>query len=249
MTIHRTAERGFSLGAGAYERSRPDYPPRAVTFLAQVLELSAGHTVVDLAAGTGKWTEQLAPLGAKLIAVEPLSAMRAHLATTVPSAQVLGGTAEALPLAHGSVDAVLVAQAFHWFDAEKAAREIHRVLRPGGGLGLVWNVRDEAVPWVATLNELLSPYQEGTPHFGTGAWRAPFERGELFEPLQSRQFAHEQTLDADALCTRLASISFIAVLPEAKRTAVLDKARALVADMPRSFTLPYVTEVRWTRRR
>ena len=135
------AARGFQAGAEAYERGRPGYPTDAVDALTDALGVGPGATVVDLAAGTGKLTRLLVPSGATVIAIEPVDAMRRTLAAMLPRVPVVAGTAESMPLRDGSAGAVVAAQAFHWFDGEAALAEIHRVLAPGGRLGLVWNVR------------------------------------------------------------------------------------------------------------
>jgi ubiquinone/menaquinone biosynthesis C-methylase UbiE len=136
--VHRAAATGFARSVEAYERGRPDYPPEAIAYLQRELELRAGRTVVDLAAGSGKLTRQLVALRCEVIAVEPVDEMRAAIGAGI---RTLEGTAEAIPLPDASADAVTVAQAFHWFDGPKALAEIARVLRPGGALALVWNRR------------------------------------------------------------------------------------------------------------
>src|SRR5205807_4612798 len=108
--------RGFDRAAEIYERARPEYPPQAVTWLAERLDLRAGRTVVDLGAGTGKLTRALVATGARIVAVEPLAEMRRVLEGAVPEAEALAGTAEAMPLPDAFADAVTVAAAFHWFD-------------------------------------------------------------------------------------------------------------------------------------
>jgi len=155
VDLSDVAAAGFGAGAQDYERGRPSYPDDLVVWMAERLRIGAGSRVVDLAAGTGKLTRLLVPTGADLVAVEPVAAMREQLAAVVPGVPALDGTAESIPLAPASVDAVTVAQAFHWFDADAALAEIARVLRPGGALGLVWNERDVREPWVAELSKLI----------------------------------------------------------------------------------------------
>jgi len=215
---------GYGRSAAAYERGRPGYPQSAIDFLAARLRLAPGRTVVDLAAGTGKLTRSLLTTGADVIAVEPVPEMRAALPA---GARAVTGTAEAMPLAPASADAVTVAQAFHWFDGDAALAEIHRVIRPGGALALVWNRRrmDDALN--QAIEDLLAPYRRQTSTFHTEAWRAAFERTKLFGPLAERVFTNEQRLDADGLADRIASVSFIAALEEKERTKVLRAARAL----------------------
>ena len=130
--VHEVAARGFGSGAVAYDRARPSYPPEAVAWLAEKLGIAPGRRVVDLAAGTGKLTGLLAEAGADLVAVEPVTAMRDRLRQRLPAVPLLAAVAESLPFASGSVDAVVVAQAFHWFDARQAMTELGRVVRPGG---------------------------------------------------------------------------------------------------------------------
>src|ERR1700761_4890891 len=132
MSIHDEARRGFQVGAAAYERGRPSYPGEAIAWLAEDLDLGPGRTVLDVGAGTGKLTRELVASGASVVAVEPVPAMRAVLEQTVPGAQAMDGTAEALPFGDQSVDAIAVAQAFHWFDVPRTLAEFHRVLRPTG---------------------------------------------------------------------------------------------------------------------
>jgi SAM-dependent methyltransferase len=180
--------------------------------------------VVDLAAGTGKLTRALLVTGAEVVAVEPVAEMRAALPA---GARAVDGTAEAMPLDDASADAVAVAQAFHWFDGDAAVAEIHRVLRPGGALALVWNRRRMDDPLNQAINELIAPYRGHPSAFHTGAWRAAFDRTELFGPLEERVFPNDHVLDADGLVDRIASVSFIATLDEKKRMKVLHAVRAL----------------------
>ncbi|MGH3091896.1 MAG: class I SAM-dependent methyltransferase [Gaiellaceae bacterium] len=251
--VHESAARGFARAPEDYEQGRPTYPREALALLARVLRLEPGRTVLDLAAGTGKLTRALAPTGARLVAVEPVPAMRAKLAESLPEARVLAGTAERIPLADGSVDAVAVAQAFHWFDGDAALAEIHPVLRPGGRLGLVWNARDEAVPWVAGLTGIMEPHCRGTPGYRAGEWRPAFERTALFTRLEQAQFHLEHELTPDGVVARVASVSFVAALPDAARDGVLGRVRELLAEDPETrgratVVLPYRTDVYWCER-
>lgn len=212
-----------------------------------MLGIRPGRTVVDVAAGTGKLTRLLVPAGAAVVAVEPSEAMRAQLARAVPGVAVFDGTAESLPLDSGSADAIVAGQAFHWFDGERALREIHRVLRRGGGLGMLWNVRDRTVEWTARLADLTEPYRKGGPKYRDDAWRTAFEATTLFTPLEFRSFPFEHEVDADTMVERMASISWIAVLPEGERLPLLSRVRALFDGMPQRFPVPYHTDVWWCR--
>jgi SAM-dependent methyltransferase len=241
--IHPAARGGFALAADAYERGRPGYPEAAVEFLAARLRLGPGRTVVDLAAGTGKFTRPLLATGAEVVAVEPVAEMRAALPA---AARAVDGTAEAIPLRPASADAVTVAQAFHWFDGDAALAEIHRVLRSGGTLALVWNRRRMDDPLNRAVEELIAPYRGHTPALRTNAWRAAFERTDLFGPLEEHAFPNDQSLDADGLVDRVASISFIASLDEAARADVLQAVRALAGEG--RVTIRHDTEVHLSER-
>lgn len=239
--VHRAAAQGFARSADAYERGRPGYPDEAIRFL--LAELPAQPVVLDLAAGTGKLTRPLLDAGLSVIAVEPLEEMRA----AVPAAaRALDGTAESIPLGDGSVDAVTVGQAFHWFDGDAALPEIARVLRAGGLLALFWNRRVEDDPVNRAIDALVDPHRGEVPTHRGDAWRAAFERTRLFGPFEERVFDNVQELDADGLEARVGSISFIAALDPAERERVLDDARAIAGTG--AVTVPYRTEVQVCRR-
>ena len=237
--VHDAAARGFSRSADAYDRARPDYPAAAVAWLAERLGLRPGRTVVDLAAGTGKLTRPLAATGAEVVAIEPVAEMRARIGDA--AARSLDGTAEAVPLPDASADAVTVAQAFHWFDGPAALAEIHRVLRPGGALALVWNRRPLEDPVHAAIERIIAPHRGDAPAHRTGAWRAAFDATTLFGPLEERTFAHSRPHDADALADRVGSTSFVAALDDGPQADVIAAVRALAAEGP--VELPYVCEV------
>jgi ubiquinone/menaquinone biosynthesis C-methylase UbiE len=227
------ATRGFELAADAYERGRPDYPAAAIDWLVERLDLRPGRAVVDLAAGTGKLTRLLVPSGVEVIAVEPIAEMRAK----IENAHVLEGTAEAIPLPDDSADAVTVAQAFHWFRAEEALAEIRRVLRPGGGLALVWNVRDERDPIHAAASAIMRPLEEKVPRRGKQNW------SDVIDATETATFDHEQLVDEDAFVERFTSVSFVAAAPAEQRAEVEEQLRALARDAGTPIQLPYVTEI------
>jgi SAM-dependent methyltransferase len=233
------ATRGFELAADAYERGRPDYPAAAIDWLVERFDLGPGRTVVDLAAGTGKLTRLLVPSGADVIAVEPIAEMRAKL----ENARAIEGTAEAISLPDASADAVTVAQAFHWFRAEEALVEIHRVLRPGGGLALVWNVRDERNALQAAASELLDPLGRDTPRRQKRPWRDVIDGSGLFTPAERVSFPHEQVVDEEGFIERFTSISFVASAPPDVLADVTERLRALARGAGTPVRLPYVTEL------
>lgn len=227
MDAQRWRERAGSFGAGAevYERSRPSYPVESVRWLLP----DGARRVLDLGAGTGRLAAVLLDLGLEVVAVEPSDEMRSYVP---PAVQALPGTAEAVPLPDASVDAVLVGQAFHWFDVGPALAEMARVLRPGGTVGLLWNVRDERVPWVREVWRLIDA--EGVELSYPFAAQAGLTEPEL------RTFAYEQQLDADRLVELVASRSMLLTLPAAEQDALLEQVPALAP--PGLFMLPYRTE-------
>jgi len=230
--IHHAAADGYASGADTYVKGRPDYPPAVSAWLRDTLGLGPGKTVLDLGAGTGKFTPRLVDTGATVIAVEPVPAMLAKLSAALPQVRALAGTATAIPLPDASVDAVVCAQAFHWFATSEALDEILRVLKPGGKLGLVWNLRDASVPWVARLDAIVNEAEGDTPRYYTGAWRRVFPHAGL-TPLQETQFSQEHTgTPEDVLFNRVRSTSFIAALPPQARQGIDDAIRALIASEP-----------------
>jgi MOSC domain-containing protein YiiM/SAM-dependent methyltransferase len=252
MAIHESAAKGFSAGADAYERGRPDYAPEAVATLVRQLRIGPGTRVLDLGAGTGKLTRQLVGTGAEIVAVEPVAEMRAKLVAAVLGVEAIEGTAERIPLPNHSVDAVVVAQAFHWFDGVRALSEIHRVLKPTGGLGVIWQSRDATRPWIVRLNEIIDGAAAGQLRYRGDAWRASFDLSALFDPLQTARFGHIQRGDAATMVDRVASISYVAAMPDDRRAVVLDSVRTLLATDPDTadtevIELPYVADVFWTR--
>jgi SAM-dependent methyltransferase len=252
--VDERAAQGLRFGPAAddYERGRPDWPPAAVERAAQALGLTADATVVDLGAGTGKLTRLLAERFARVVAVEPLAAMRQRLADRLPRVEVHDGVAERLPLADGAAQAVFVAEAFHWFDGPAALAEIARVLAPGGGVVLLWNIPaggwDPPPPEQvrALWREALSRGGEpGGPRLERGEWRAAFA-GSPFDALQHEEIPHELVRDRDGLIANAMSVSSIAGLPAGERDAL---RTALAAALPQGrFRQPLLTHLYWARR-
>jgi SAM-dependent methyltransferase len=248
VSVHPRAAVGFGRGADAYERARPDYPAEAIVWLQDRLELGPGRTVVDLAAGTSKLTRLLVPTGARVVAVEPVEPMRAILARAVAGAEVVDGTAEAMPLPDGSADAVTVAQAFHWFSTEDALSEIHRVLRPGGRLALVWNRRDLNAPVQAAMHDIITRHRGDVPTHRSGRWKSAFETTALFGPLEEHLVPHHQDLDRHALVDRVMSTSVMAALPDAERSLAVADIEQVAAQHAEPIRIDYTTQLYVSRR-
>lgn len=242
MSIHQHASRGFQQGAAAYERGRPGYPRPAVDWLCSRLDLRPGRTVLDVGAGTGKLTRELVGTGATVLAVEPVPAMRAVLEQLVPTARAMDGTAESLPVEEETVDAITVAQAFHWFDVPRTLAEFHRVLRPGGRFGLIWNRRQLDQPLHREISAIMEPYHHDTPSHARGEWRAPLAASGLFAPAGELEVPYEQPVDVEGLVDRVGSTSYIAALPQGERDGVLGRIRDLAERSEAPLCLAYTTE-------
>jgi SAM-dependent methyltransferase len=229
--VDPVAEGGFASAADHYRRSRPTYAREAIGLLKE--RLPSGP-VVDLAAGTGILTGQLRRAGREVVAVEPLAEMLAQLRLAQPGVPGVQAVAECLPLRGGEIAAVTVAQAFHWFDAAAALAELARVLAPGGVLAMVWNVRDESVPWVGGLADLIEarsgarPYTEHPEH----PWEEVVERDGRFEHLDTHRFANPVPSGVESVLERVRSTSSVAVMPEREREALVTEAAGLLARTP-----------------
>lgn len=237
----------FGTVATEYERARPDYPEEAVSWLARELGIQSGRDVLDLGAGTGKLTRQIAALGPNVVAVEPDDEMRFELERAVHGVEALPGTAEAIPLPDSSVDAITCAQAFHWFAVDRALPEMWRVLREGGGVGVVWNLRDETDRLQARLTEIVGESDRG---WSVGALfsDAATQSGRFIDGRQM-SCAHEQLLPRAQLVARVASMSAVAALDEPERSRVYDRVQELADSVPEPIRLAYVTWAYAFRRR
>lgn len=243
-----TSSEGYKTGAEAYVSGRPSYPPEALNWLRDSVGVGPGRTVLELGGGTGKFVPLLRQCGGTLLAVEPIDAMRAQLTAKFPEIKALAGSAEAIPLPDASVDAVVCAQAFHWFAHAAALQEIRRVLSPGGVLGLIWNGRDETVPWVADLSAITDIWEGHTPRYVTGEWRRVFP-APGFEFIEERHARNAHVGPAEqVIVKRTLSVSFIAALPQQQQAHVEDQVRALIARTPElskggEVSFPYQTSM------
>jgi SAM-dependent methyltransferase len=224
---------GFADVAAVYERGRPDYPPAVVERIVSELGAAARPParVLDLGAGTGKLTRPLLAAGLDVVGVEPLERMRAALARSVGSERALDGRAEALPFGDASLGGAVCAEAFHWFDGDRAAAELARVLRPGAGLVVTWLVHqgDEG-PWTREVRAILEPLWKAGSHPGIveGRRGEALERQAGFAPVERGEVWFEDQLDREGLLAWFASFSVIGALPEAERADALGRIAAIV---------------------
>jgi SAM-dependent methyltransferase len=227
----------FGRAAELYERARPGWPPAAVEHALHELGLGTSSTVTEVGAGTGKLTRELVPRVARVVAVEPDEEMRAVLERVVPEADARAGRAEKLPLPDASVDAVLAAEAFHWFDAPAALVEFARVLRPGGGVALLWNASADSGPGTAfepkppaefwEAHERRSLRKRPQDSYGSGLWREAFAASPFGE-LSEAGFANSLELDRDGVIDHMQSWSVIAGLPDQDRRELVEELRSLL---------------------
>ncbi|KAL2628831.1 hypothetical protein R1flu_013517 [Riccia fluitans] len=257
--VHDVAAKGFDAEPVAYESSRPSYPEAAVDQIQTELGLVPNESrVLDLGAGSGKFTRLLLPRNYHITAVEPARSMRETFTTILPEIPILDGTASSIPVESGSQDAVIVAQAFHWFARIDTLREIHRVLKPRGRLGLIWNLEDRtAKKWVAELRDLYEKYEMGTPQYRLGLWKEVWqtnEAQELFSKLEEAHFEHEMLCSVDMVWGRVRSKSYVACQSEEVKRALkeqvllaLQSAEDLELDEFATGLVryPYKTDVFW----
>jgi SAM-dependent methyltransferase len=237
VTTEETRQRSLSFGeeAAAYERGRPSYPPEAIDWLLP----NGARDVLDLGAGTGKLTVRLVERGLDVIAVDPIPDMLEVLRNSLPDTPALLGTAEEIPLPDDSVDSVVVAQAWHWFDPERAIKEVARILRPGGRVGLVWNVRDERLGWVKELGRIIG-------HEDDPAERRDVTLPPPFADVERHEFEWTSYLTPQALIDLVASRSYCITSPAEVKSRTLAQVRDLLSTHPAlahatGLALPYVT--------
>lgn len=251
--IHHAARSGFSKASSAYVSGRPGYPKAIDSWLRDTVGMCSNKRVVDLAAGTGKFTAHLVRTGADIVAVEPVPQMLDQLRHSYPSVSAKEGSATRIPVDDGSADALFCAQAFHWFASSETMAEIGRVLKPGGIFGLIWNVRDETCGWVAALSRIMTPFEKGAPRFHEGQWRSVFP-AKGFGELREATFEHGHRGRFETVVVdRIMSVSFIAALAPSEREEVGRQIRLLAKSYPdladkTDVMFPYRTLVAWTEK-
>ncbi|MGE8559434.1 MAG: class I SAM-dependent methyltransferase [Acinetobacter sp.] len=247
QSLHPAAQKGFSSAAELYQQVRPGYPAEIVNWLQHQLQLGTNSQVIDLGSGTGKFLPYLQQITSHIIAIEPVQEMLAQLQHAFPDIQTLQASSEQLPVAANSVDAVICAQSFHWFDNVETLQQIHQVLKTSGHLALIWNQRDIQVDWVKALADLIEPFEGNTPRYHSEKWKAVFEHQSLFqlENVQTFQQQHVGTVE-NVVSKRLLSTSFIAAMPDPEQ----QQLKALFEQIVFTFTgkypqdeiaFPYVT--------
>ncbi|XP_078346628.1 uncharacterized protein LOC144631927 [Oculina patagonica] len=266
--VHPTAAIGYDkLTSQLYERIRPSYSKEVVNFVLDKLGISPKDAstdqpvrILELGAGTGKFTrtlqEVLRDSKVQIIASEPLLSMREEFGKKLPDIEIKGFPAENIDLPDGSVHAVIAAQCFHWFANDKSISEIHRVLVPGGKLGIVFNNRDQAVPWVKELDEdFLFPLyvQSNTPSEHSGIWKKVLTASDKFGPMDNDEtFKMEQTFTFDEFIARLMSFSVMAVKSEEEKQVAVERIKFILSKHNKKekdvITQPFIVNIYWCQR-
>ena len=231
QSLHPSAQKGFSLGAELYQQVRPSYPPEILVWLQDQLKVGENSTVIDLGSGTGKFLPFLLQTQAKVIAVEPVTAMREQLEQSYSTVECLQTSSDQLLVKDESINAIICAQSFHWFSNIETLKEMYRVLIPTGHLGLVWNQRDITVDWVKALADEIARFEADTPRYHSEKWKQVFEQQQLFQfnGLQTFQLKHTGTVE-QVVSKRLLSTSFIAAMPEHQQQQLKARFEQIVFD-------------------
>lgn len=241
MATREEMSRSFGGATGAYESGRPDYPAEAVEWmLGPVRSAEGGVRVADAGAGTGKLTRALVDAGAEVVAIDPDATMLEALQTAVPGVPTFVGTGESLPLPDAALDAVVFGQAWHWVDPLSASAEVGRVLRPGGVLGLIWNIRDEGGDWVAEMTRIMHGSNAEVMLAEGGPQVAP-----PFAVLESRSWHWSRAMTRELLFDMAHSRSYVITAEPGERERIERELGELFdrvgATDGATVDLPYVT--------
>jgi ubiquinone/menaquinone biosynthesis C-methylase UbiE len=253
-SVHPSSREGFGQSSELYDRARSGYSDASIQRLLKYLSLKRGDRVLELGAGTGKLTAKLSAFGLDVTAVEPSPQMRALLSENVPAVHVVDAVAEQLPFPSEYYDAVLAATSYHWFDAEATYREVGRVLKPGGGLGLLWTSWSDSTPqWYQDVRRLMLPFESGTPRYKHMTWRRPFDREIDFKMLQFER--HDMPRPASwtslEIIDRMLSVSYVAALPELVRMALRHEMESILQNYilrGQIFRMPEELHIYWTHK-
>jgi ubiquinone/menaquinone biosynthesis C-methylase UbiE len=249
--VNPVAAQGFQQAATVYEQARPSYPNELIDFIKTLHDKP--DIIIDLGAGTGKFTRLLAPLGAReIIAIEPVAAMRENLKTIPIITKIVDGTAEHIPFEDHSIDMILCAQSFHWFANHRALAEFNRVLKSNGLLVLVWNKDDNSQrQWAKDLSDYVDSFvSRKTPRYRTMIWKETFDDQNFFSELQHKQFSHTHRVTRDLALNRILSSSFVAAAPPEQQTKLKDDVRTRLDNVEEirgleEFDIYYDTNVYW----
>ncbi len=238
--VHDAATTGYSRNVEQYNQGRPTYHPA----VAQRLAARYGPGVtVELGAGTGIFTRQLVEQGLQVVAVEPLVSMRAALSANVPEADVRLGAAEDIPMADDTADTVIASQSFHWFKFREALDEIYRVLKPGGHLVTVWNVRDASVGWVGACANVIERYAGDTPRHRDMGWRRAINTDTRFGSVDEWRIDNPFPTTPDGVVARVLSTSFVGALPDPIQDQVAGEIQRIVEPLGAHFDFPYTSQL------
>ncbi len=252
--LHSAVQGGFSRSAELYDRARSGYPPAVVDRLLKHLKVKEGSKVLELAAGTGKFTGHLRSANCDVTVVEPMATMRELLRRRMPELKILDAVAEAVPQPPASFDFIFAATAFHWFDPEETYSEMLRLLRPGGGVGLVWTTwSQENLPeWYLAIRKLIVPFEGSAPRYKHMKWRVPFDLGNEFQVLQFERFEVARVMTMTEICERMLSISYISALPELVFQALRREMEEILKEYTlrgQVFRMPEEIHCHWTFKR
>ena len=240
-SVHPSAAEGYQRNSTLYASIRPSYHPDLLKRFA--LHVAPTQAVVEMGAGTGIFTSQLVAAGYRPTAVEPVAEMRARLTEQLPEVNTQAGTAEQSGLASNSVDAVVAAQAFHWFNHPVALAEIKRILHLNGLLICVWNIRDESVHWVHELENILGRYAGDAPRHRTLLWRKAIESDTSWQLIDEWETPNPQPSSREGVMGRALSTSFIAALDATEQQKIVQQIETLITPLGDRFDFPYRSQI------